>query len=74
MNKKDNNGWTPLHEGARGGHLDVVEILVENGANLNEQSNRGETPLYWATKQHGEAHPVAVFLRRLGALNLGPDL
>ena len=25
VHKKDFNGWTPLHEGARGGHVEVVK-------------------------------------------------
>lgn len=74
VNKKDSNGWTPLHEGARGGHLEVVELLVKNGANLNEKSHRGETPLYWAKKEHGDDHDVVKFLTDLGAISLGPEL
>jgi len=74
VNGKDSNGWTPLHEGARGGYQEIVEILVEEGADINAKTNRGETPLYWAEKQHGKKHPVAEFMRKLGAINLGPDL
>jgi len=72
VNKKDANGWTPLHEGARGGHLEVVELLVEKGAGLNDRTENGETPLYWAEQhKHGA---VASFLETLGAISLGPEL
>lgn len=74
VNKKDANGWTPLHEGARGGHLEVVQLLVDNGAALNDKSNNGETALYWAEKEQGEFHPVSKLLKSLGAISLGPDL
>ena len=76
LDAKDNNGWTPLHEGARGGHEDVVKLLVERGANINERTmeGRGETPLYWSIKNHGVDHPVSQLLMELGALNIGPDL
>ncbi len=74
VNQKDSNGWTPLHEGARAGHVEVVKVLVDNGAKLNEKSNLGETPLYWAEKQHGTLHPVSKLLKDLGAISLGPDL
>lgn len=76
LNAKDNNGWTPLHEGARAGHEDVVKLLVERGANINERTmeGKGETPLYWSIKNHGVDHPVSQLLMELGALNIGPDL
>ena len=32
INAKDDGGWTSLHKAARGGHLDVVEALLEKGA------------------------------------------
>lgn len=76
LDAKDANGWTPLHEGARGGHEEVVRLLVERGANINERTKegRGETPLYWSIKENGEDHPVSQLLLSLGALNVGPDL
>ena len=74
LDAKDVNGWTPLHEGARGGHESVVRMLVEKGAKLNEGTTDGATPLYWSIKQNGIDHPVSKFLMEMGALNIGPDL
>lgn len=41
---KDMNGWQPLHEAARGGHLDILKLLLEiddNGdGNLHHNSER----------------------------------
>lgn len=74
VNQKDANGWTPLHEGSRAGHLEIVKYLVDKGANVNEQTFGGETPLYWAEHEHGESHPISEFLRSLGGIALGPEL
>jgi len=70
----DQNGWQPLHEAARGGHLDVVEFLIKKGANLNTRTNKGEggTPLWWAEKTHGKNHPVSKLLASKGAISVGP--
>lgn len=74
VNQKDENGWTPLHEGARGGHVEVVKLLIDNGADINMETEAGETPLYLAEKDLGEDHEVVSFFRSLGAVSLGPDL
>jgi len=76
IDAKDANGWTPLHEGARGGHIEVVQLLVEKGANINErtQGGIGGTPLYWSIEQNGEDHPVSELLASLGGISIGPDL
>jgi len=75
LHKKDVNGWQPIHEGARGGHHDIVKLLVEHGGNVNEgtDGNSG-TPLYWAEKSHGKNHPVIKYLKQMGALSIGPEL
>ena len=75
VNKQDANGWTPLHEATRGGHLDVVKFLIENGADPNMTTGRnGGTTLWWAKQTHEEDHPIIEFLESLGALESGPEL
>ena len=48
---------------AENGHLDVVEILVKNGADVSIRSSLGKTPLEIAEHNHHIA--VAEFLRGL---------
>jgi hypothetical protein len=75
VNAKDKNGWTPLHEGARGGHLEVVKYLIDSGADINATtSSEGGTALWWAKKQLKADHPVIELLESLGALSAGPEL
>ena len=42
-------GWTGLHAAAKGGHVDVVRLLVERGADPNAREAGDNTyPLHWA--------------------------
>lgn len=43
-------GWTPLHYAATGGHLKIVELLLENHAYIDAASPNGSTPLMLASK------------------------
>merc|ERR1711981_756611 len=63
---KDKNGWQPIHEGARGGHVEVVRYLVENGADINAKTNNHGTALYMAKQQLDADHPLIAFLESLG--------
>jgi len=76
VNAKDSNGWTPLHEGVRGGYSDVVSILINKGANINERTNhgRGGTALWWAIEQHGSDHEIVSLLEEFGGEIIGPEL
>lgn len=75
VHSKDENGWTPLHEGVRGGHLDVVRLLVENGADVNATTyGNGGSALWWAKQTHEEDHPIIEFLESIGAAEIGPEL
>lgn len=42
---KDSDGWTPLHAASCWGQIQMVELLVAHGANLNSRSVLEETPL-----------------------------
>ena len=75
VNKQDVNGWTPLHEATRGGHLEAIKYLIENGADPNiTTGSRGGTSLWWAKQEHGSDSPVVEFLESIGALESGPEL
>jgi len=74
LNKGDVNEWTPLHEAARGGHVDVAKWLVENGSEKDLMTASGDTAAALAKKQHGGDHPIVAFFKSIGALEIGPDL
>jgi len=72
----DENGWTPLHEGVRGGHVDVVKYLYKQGANVNQRTHdgKGGNALYWSKKLHGAEHPISLFLLSVGGVEIEPEL
>jgi ankyrin repeat protein len=77
LNLKDKQGWQPIHEAARAGHLNVVEFLVEKGVDIHSRTNDGEgdTPLEIAVEKWGSDHPVSQYLSSLGAHdNYGSEL
>ena len=42
----DINGWSPLYEAAVCGHKDVVQLLLDRGADPNKAQEDGWTPLH----------------------------
>lgn len=52
------DGETPLHCAARGGHINVCKLLLRNGALINHRDNDGYMPVDLARLN------VATFLRR----------
>lgn len=50
VNAKDIDGLSALHHQAKKGNGKEIEILLRHGANINEQNDRGETPLMTAYK------------------------
>ncbi|KAE9385780.1 ankyrin, partial [Gymnopus androsaceus JB14] len=53
--------YTPLMIAAEIGHLDVVSVLIEEGANVNAQSEDGSTALRQAS-QEGHLEIVKLLL------------
>ncbi len=47
-NSRDCNQYTPLHYAAKYNRLGVVEVLVENGANVHAKDNWGQTAIHWS--------------------------
>jgi prolyl 4-hydroxylase len=71
---QDTNGWTPLHEASRSGHIESVVLLVQYGADLNLRTagGKGGTALYYAEKYWGQNHPVAQYLLKEGGVIIAP--
>jgi prolyl 4-hydroxylase len=77
LHKKDVNGWQPIHEASRGGHKEVVELLVQYGADINSRTGKysdGYSPLSLVIQNHGEDHPLVEYLRSLGAQEFDEEL
>eukprot|EP00019_Armaparvus_languidus_P000094 CAMPEP_0168600186 /NCGR_PEP_ID=MMETSP0420-20121227/12612_1 /TAXON_ID=498008 /ORGANISM="Pessonella sp." /LENGTH=275 /DNA_ID=CAMNT_0008638185 /DNA_START=29 /DNA_END=853 /DNA_ORIENTATION=+ len=63
---------TALHLACAKGQKEVIELLVENGADVNVQNNRGATPLHSLVKKRFDL--LALWLVRQGAdINLEDD-
>jgi hypothetical protein len=45
VNSQNDNGNYPLHLAARNGIREIIELLIDNGADCNSKDNTGETPL-----------------------------
>lgn len=49
--KVNKSGWTPLHYAATEGHVEIMQWLLDLGADVNVQTRAGVTPLYMAARK-----------------------
>lgn len=61
-------GNTPLMYACAGGHLDVVEILLQSGANVEDHNENGHTPLMEAASA-GYVNVAKVLLENGAGIN-----
>lgn len=54
-------GWTALHYAATGGHLAIIDLLLEHHAYIDAESPNGTTPLMMAA-QYGSIEAVKLLL------------
>jgi len=50
----DDDGWTPLIIAASAGHNQLVEMLLDNGANVNATTSQGRTALLYSASKGRE--------------------
>ena len=55
------NGDSPLYFAAYGGHVEILSVLLSNGASINKTNNVGSTPLHVAANI-GHESSVALLL------------
>jgi ankyrin repeat protein len=77
VNEKNGIGRTPLSMACKNGHLDIVKLLLQNGAEINEpDEDTGDTPLIQACKTNADkaAAMVELLLNNGASLDCCNDL
>ena len=67
INQKDDDGYFPLYIASKNGGKDVVELLLEYGANVEETDEQGQTALMIAIQENTNGSHLEVIDALLGA-------
>lgn len=62
INKHDKNKWTVLHFGVRTGSVELVQLLLDAGAQVDILAGDDRDPLEVAWDKFGDGHPVVDLL------------
>lgn len=62
------HGPTPLHLALQLNHIEVMEVLLKNGADVNQETNAFHTPFMWAVRL-GKQENVAILLAHNADIN-----
>ena len=68
VNETSDRGSTPLMHATWFGHIEVIQLLLDSGANINMQNKRGNTALHFAYENSHKK--ITVLLREQGAVDL----
>ena len=60
--------WTPLHYAIDQGHINVVNFLIKNGANINAKTKSNSNPLHFAS-QNGNLEIVTLLVEKGTVIN-----
>src|SRR5262245_60402738 len=55
VGERDERGWTPLHVAVATGQADIVDLLLERGADVHARHGQGSPPLFTACNKPYEA-------------------
>jgi len=72
VNRRDHNGYTPVHHAAARGDTELIRYLVEQGADVTVVARNGRTTVDMANGpvQRVQPYPEAIaLLESLGAKN-----
>ena len=69
INTQDTQGNTPLHLAAYKGYMEVAELLIAEGADVNCRNKHGDTPIHYAAKG-GQKNIIEFFLSKEVDVNI----
>ncbi len=69
---KDSAGRTPLHLAVSHCHPDVIKVLIEHGANVENRAEGGTTPMHLAA-QEGCADAITLLIAAHADINARDD-
>jgi len=71
INVQDAQGFTPLHLASGKGHIEIVEFLLNHGADIELEILNGETPLMLAAQyaRHGQYETIKTLLEHGAMVN-----
>ncbi|ODQ53028.1 ankyrin [Saitoella complicata NRRL Y-17804] len=67
VDERDTSGYTPLLHAARSGHIDVISVLVEAGADVNAHTPEMRSTVLHRLSIHRDATGMVEVLIRRGA-------
>ena len=59
----DSNGNTPLHRAVLFGQKEIVELLIQKGADVNKENNYKSTPLHVAARWNSQKEIVELLIK-----------